>query len=101
MQLYFVSVHGPRETYFVDEPRIIRLKQEIKIIVILKLSFKVKFFAAEHFSNIRHNSYTIIFVKFGCICSSACRVATNFAQPAPFVHKHGITQILDNFKEKK
>jgi hypothetical protein len=23
MQLCFVSVHGPRETYFVDEPRII------------------------------------------------------------------------------
>jgi hypothetical protein len=22
MQLCFVSVHGPRETYFVDEPRI-------------------------------------------------------------------------------
>jgi hypothetical protein len=25
MQLYFVSVHGPRETYFVDEPRKIRV----------------------------------------------------------------------------
>jgi hypothetical protein len=25
MQLCFVSVHGPRETYFVDEPRILTL----------------------------------------------------------------------------
>jgi hypothetical protein len=27
MQLCFVSVHGPRETYFVDEPRINRPAQ--------------------------------------------------------------------------
>jgi hypothetical protein len=26
LQLCFVSVHGPRETYFVDEPRISRIK---------------------------------------------------------------------------
>jgi hypothetical protein len=34
MQLCFVSVHGPRETYFVDEPRKLRLNtDEIAIIV--------------------------------------------------------------------
>jgi hypothetical protein len=26
MQLCFVSVHGPREPYFVDEPRILEVK---------------------------------------------------------------------------
>jgi hypothetical protein len=31
MQLCFVSVHGPRETYFVDEPRIIRISQGSKL----------------------------------------------------------------------
>jgi hypothetical protein len=29
MQFCFVSVHGPRETYFVDEPRILAVLTEV------------------------------------------------------------------------
>jgi hypothetical protein len=44
MQLCFVSVHGPRETYFVDEPRIeIVLGNEIWVLRAL-ISLHARFF---------------------------------------------------------
>jgi hypothetical protein len=54
MQLCFVSVHGPRETYFVDEPRIQLILLQFRAIPIV-----YEIFQGRSFSNVNQTQFHI------------------------------------------
>jgi hypothetical protein len=60
MQLCFVSVHGPRETYFVDEPRISAASTKLHEV---RRQFSTKTASTPQPINIRCNALSYITQK--------------------------------------